>query len=170
MQIKMKMSDEGRKMLKHHEGFRRKPYLDAVLLWTVGVGHLIATPEQLKMTLAERKLAKSEGRLKCPTEWMKPLTDAKVDQILQDDLRRFERGVLRYCPNNLNQGRFDALVSFAFNAGLGALQKSSIRMKHNRGDFDGAANAFMLYRFAAGKEFRGLVKRRNDERLTYLSQ
>ena len=165
----MKMSDKARAMLRHHEGVRRKPYLDAVLLWTTAVGHLIAPTEHLKMTLDQRKQAKAEGRLYCPIEWIRTLSDAEVDQILQDDLQRFERGVLRYCPTNLTQGRFDALVSFAFNAGLGALQRSSIRKRHNRGDFDGAADAFMLYRFAAGKEFKGLVRRRGDERATYLS-
>ena len=163
------MSDKARAQLAQHEGVRKSPYLDAVLLWTTAIGHLIAPIEQQKMTLDERKAAKATGKLPCPIEWMRTLTDAEVDKILQDDLQRFERGVLRLCPNNLTQGRFDALVSFAFNAGLGALQKSSIRMRHNRGDFDGAADAFMLYRFAAGKEFKGLVRRRTHERDTYRS-
>lgn len=165
----MNMSPKAREVMAHHEGVRKKAYLDVVLLWTTGVGHLIAPIEQQKMTLDQRKAAKAAGQLPCPIEWMRTLTDAEVDQILQDDLSRFERGVLRLCPNNLTQGRFDALVSFAFNAGLGALQKSSIRMRHNRCDFDGAADAFMLYRFAAGKEFKGLVRRRTHERDTYRS-
>ena len=165
----MKMSDKARAQLAHHEGVRRRPYLDVVLLWTTAIGHLIAPIEQQRMTLDQRKAAKAAHNLLCPVEWLRTLTDAEVDKILQDDLARFERGVLRLCPNNLTQGRFDALVSFAFNAGLGALQKSSIRMKHNRGDFDGAADAFMLYRFAAGKEFKGLVRRREHERATYRS-
>ena len=163
------MSDKARAQLAQHEGVRKKPYLDVVLLWTTGVGHLIAPIEQQRMTLDQRKAAKEAHNLLCPIEWLRTLTDAEVDKILQDDLSRFERGVLRLCPNNLTQGRFDAMVSFAFNAGLGALQKSSIRMKHNRGDFDGAAEAFMLYRFAAGKEFKGLVRRREHERATYRS-
>lgn len=160
----MIMSPKGRAALRHHEGVRKKPYRDSVGLWTTGVGHLIATPEQMKMTIAERKLSP------CPAEWNRTLTDAEVDQILQDDLQRFERGVLRYCPTNLNQGRFDALCSFAFNAGLGGLQKSSMRTKHNRGDFGGAADAFLLYRMASGVVQKGLVIRRNDERAMYLSK
>ena len=164
----MKMSAKGRQDVCHHEGIRKKPYLDSILLWTTGVGHLIAPIEQQKMTLDQRKEAKKAGKLPCPAEWNRTLTDAEVDQILQDDLARFERGVLRYCSANLTQGRFDALVSFAFNAGLGALQKSSIRMKHNRGDFDGAADAFLLYRMAGGRVEPGLVRRRNDERAVYL--
>lgn len=165
----MKMSAEGRKMLAHHEGVRRKPYLDPVLLWTTGVGHLIAPAEHMKMSLDERKAAKKAGKLACPKEWDRTLTDAEVDSILEADLARFERGVLRYCPAGLTQGRFDALVSFAFNAGLGSLQRSSIRAAHNRGDFEAAADAFLKYRLSAGKVLPGLVKRRNDERAMYLS-
>lgn len=165
----MKVSKNCLNSIKLHEGVRKRPYLDVVLLWTTSVGHLIAPIEQQKMTLDQRKAAHAAHNLLCPVEWLRTLTDAEVDKILQDDLSRFERGVLRLCPNNLTQGRFDAMVSFAFNAGLGALQKSSIRMKHNRGDFDGAADAFMLYRFAAGKEFKGLVRRRTHERDTYRS-
>jgi len=164
----MKMSDVGRKALMHHEGVRKKAYLDSILLWTTGVGHLIAPPEHLKMTLDERKAAKASGVLNCPIEWNRKLSNDEVDRILQNDLLRFERGVLRYCPSGLTQGRFDALVSFAFNAGLGGLQKSSIRQRHNRGDFEGAADAFLRYRLAGGKVSKGLEIRRNDERAMYL--
>ena len=76
----------------------------------------------------------------------------------------------RLCPVGLTQPRFDALVSISFNFGLGTLQRSSIRMKHNREDFEGAADAFLLYTKAGGKILKGLVTRRNDERAVYLSQ
>lgn len=164
----MNISPMGRKALAHHEGVRKKPYLDSILLWTTGVGHLIAPIEHQRMTLDERKAAKAAGRLPCPPEWNRTLTDDEVDKILQDDLRRFERGVLRYCPSGLTQGRFDALCSFAFNVGLGGLQNSSIRQRHNRGDYEGAADAFLKYRMAGGKVSRGLEIRRKDERAMYL--
>jgi len=92
---------------------------------------------------------------------------AEVDRILAEDLANFERGVLRLCPTGLTQGRFDALVSFSFNVGLGNLQRSTIRMKHNRGDFEEAAEAFMQWTKAGGKELPGLVKRRKDEKALY---
>lgn len=94
----------------------------------------------------------------------------EVNDILAKDLITFERGVLRLCPEGLTQGRFDALVSFSFNVGLGNLQRSTIRMKHNRGDFDGAAESFMQWTKAGGKELPGLVKRRKHERALYLSE
>jgi lysozyme len=65
------------------------------------------------------------------------------------------------------QSQFDALVSFAFNVGLGNLQRSTIRMKHNRGDYAGASEAFMMWTKAGGRVLNGLVKRRKDERALY---
>ena len=165
----MKVSKQGRVALAHHEGVRKKPYLDSILLWTTGVGHLIAPLEHQKMTLDQRKAAKAAGQLACPAEWNRVLTDDEVISILEADLVRFERGVARLCPAGLTEGRFDALTSFAFNAGLGGLQKSSIRQCHNRGDFEGAANSFLKYRIAGGVVQKGLIVRRNDERAMYLS-
>ena len=165
----MKVSKQGRLALAHHEGVRKKPYLDSILLWTTGVGHLIAPLEHQKMTLDQRKAAKAAGQLACPAEWNRVLTDDEVISILEADLVRFERGVARLCPASLTQGRFDALTSFAFNAGLGGLQKSSIRQCHNRNYFDGAANSFLKYRIAGGVVQKGLIVRRNDERMMYLS-
>jgi lysozyme len=94
----------------------------------------------------------------------------EVDRILSQDLGRFERGVVRLCPAAVGrQGVFDALASFAFNVGLGNLQRSSLRMKTNRGDFEEAAEEFMKWTKAAGCVLPGLVKRRKDEQALYLS-
>ena len=138
-------------MIKHHEGVRLKPYQDPIGLWTVGVGHLIGDGKTL------------------PLEWfIKTLTMDEVNELLKKDLRKFERGVLRLCPNNLTQSRFDALVSFAFNVGLGNLQASTLRQKHNRNDILGAAKEFLRWNKAGGKVFRGLTIRRQDESNLYL--
>jgi len=147
----MNVSDQAIEMLCHHEGVRRKPYQDCIGLWTVGVGHLIGDGKSL------------------PSEWNKTLTLEEVHALLKTDLARFEAWVCRLCPVNLTKPRFDALVSFAFNLGPGGLQRSSIRMKHNRGEFEGAADGFLLYTKAGGKVFKGLVNRRKDERTVYLS-
>lgn len=150
-------------MLKHHEGVRTKGYRCPALLWTIGVGHVI-DPNHIKVPFNERK------DLPIPAGWDRVLSMAEVDSILAEDLASFERGVLRLCPKDLTQGRFDALVSFSFNVGLGNLQRSTIRMKHNRGEFTEAAEAFMAWTKAGGKELPGLVKRRKDERALYLSE
>jgi lysozyme len=93
----------------------------------------------------------------------------EVDAILRADLARFERGVSTLCPVSLTQGNFDGLVSFAFNVGLGTLQRSTLRQKVLRADIQGAADEFLKYTKAGGKVLKGLVTRRNDERALFLS-
>ena len=159
----MKVSKEAIDGIKKDEGVRTKPYRCPALLWTVGVGHVI-DPNHIRVKFDERK------NIPLPPEWDRVLSMAEVDAILAADLATFERGVLRLCPGGLTQGRFDALVSFSFNVGLGNLQRSTIRMKHNRGDFEGAAEGFMAWTKAGGKELPGLVKRRKHERALYESE
>jgi lysozyme len=156
----VKVSKQCIEMIKHHEGVRTKPYRCPALLWTVGVGHVI-DPNHIRVKFEDRK------NIALPEDWNRVLSMAEVDRILAEDLANFERGVLRLCPTGLTQGRFDALVSFSFNVGLGNLQRSTIRMKHNRGDFEEAAEAFMQWTKAGGKELPGLVKRRKDEKALY---
>jgi len=74
------------------------------------------------------------------------------------------------CPAAVNhQGVFDALVSFSFNVGLGNFQRSTMRMKINRGELEEAADEFLKWTKSGGRVLPGLVKRRNDERALYLS-
>jgi lysozyme len=159
----MKVSNKLIELVKHHEGVRTKPYRCPALLWTVGVGHVI-DPAHAAVKYEDRK------NLPIPDGWDRQLTMGEVDAILAQDLARFERGVARLCPAAVNsQGQFDALVSFAFNVGLGNLQRSSLRMKINRGEFEEAAEEFMKWTKAGGRVLPGLVKRRLDEQRLYLS-
>ena len=159
----MKVSAAAMNMIKHHEGVRVKPYRCPALLWTVGVGHVI-DPSHAAVKYEDRK------NLPVPAGWDRVLSMGEVDALLAQDLGRFERGVLRLCPAaSGRQGLFDSLVSFAFNVGLGNLQRSSLRMKTNRGEFEDAADEFLKWTKAAGRVLPGLVKRRNDERALYLS-
>lgn len=166
----MKISDKALGMLKHHEGVRQKPYRDVVGLWTVGVGHLMY-PEQAKLpnkrVKGDEPMIRSEFEIKPQDN--RTFSMEEVDGILRQDLVTFERGVERLCTVPLKQGQFDALVSFSFNIGLGGLQRSTLRQKVNRGDFEGAAEEFMKYTMAGGKVFKGLVNRRNDEKALFLS-
>ena len=157
----MNVSPQAIRTIKHHEGVRLKPYRCPALLWTVGVGHVLY-PEQGRLKLEDRKgyaLRDSDNRVWTPDE---------VDALLRSDLARFEQGVARMCPAATgSQGRFDALVSFSFNVGLGTLQRSTLRAKFNRGDYDGAAAEFMKFTKAGGKILKGLVSRRSDEVAMY---
>ena len=150
-------------MIKHHEGVRTKPYQCPALLWTVGVGHVI-DPNHARVKLEDRKF------LTIPDGWNRTLSMQEVDEILQKDLARFVAGVIRLCPDTVkNQSHLDALTSFSFNVGLGNLQKSQVRMKYNRGDYDGAIDELLTWNKAGGKVLRGLDNRRKDEKALFLS-
>ena len=158
----MNVSEKACEVIRHHEGVRSRPYRCPALLWTIGVGHVLY-PEQAKLPLAERmgfSLRPEDDRV---------FTKEEVDGILKFDLARFERGVEQFCPVPLTQGMFDGLVSFAFNVGLGTLQRSTLRQKLLRGDKAGAADEFLKYCMAGGKILKGLQNRRIDERALFLS-
>lgn len=159
----MNVSDKCIEMIKHHEGVRTKPYQCPALLWTVGVGHVI-DPNHAKVPMAERKA------LPIPDGWNRTLSMDEVNEILKKDLARFVSGVVRLCPNTAtNQSHLDALTSFSFNVGLGNLQRSQVRMKYNRGDFEGAMDELLTWNKAGGKVLKGLDNRRKDEKALFLS-
>ena len=155
----MKISDKCLEMIRHHEGVRYRPYRCPAKLWTVGVGHVLY-PEQGKLPLDRR------GDYALLDKDNRQFSKEEVDGILRADLQRFERGVRTFCPCDLTQGMFDALVSFSFNVGLGTLQRSTLRQKILRGD--AAEDEFLRYTIGGGKVLKGLVNRRNDERALYL--
>ena len=148
----MKASKQCLEMLAHHEGVRTKPYRCPAGLWTVGVGHLIG-----------------DG-LTLPDSWNRTFSLEEVYAILASDVRKFELGVERYINIELTQNQFDALISFAFNLGLGTLQRSTLRAKLNRGDKEGAIESLLKYNKAGGKVLKGLDKRRKDEAALFMSK
>jgi lysozyme len=153
----VKVSQKCIEQIKKDEGVRNRPYQCPALLWTVGVGHVI-DPSHAKVKLADRK------QLPIPAGWDRVLSAEEIDEILRKDLNRFESGVLRLIKVKLTQGQFDGLVSFSFNVGLGNLQNSTLRMKLNRGDYEGAAEQFLVWTKAGGKVLKGLVIRRTHEK------
>lgn len=158
----MTLSEEGLRLIKHHEGFRNKPYRCPANLWTIGYGHVLY-PDQAKLKMPER------ASYPLRPEHDKVWSDGGIDAILRSDLQRFESGVLRLCPSSADsQAQFDALVSFSFNVGLGSLQSSTLRMKYNRGDIEGAAKEFPKWNKAGGRILQGLAKRRADEQALFL--
>jgi lysozyme len=153
----VKVSQKCIEQIKKDEGVRSRPYQCPALLWTVGVGHVI-DPHHAKVPFADRK------QLPIPAGWDRVLSAAEIDDILRQDLARFEAGVMRLIKVKMTQGQFDALVSFSFNVGLGNLQNSTLRMKVNREDYEGAAEQFLVWTKAGGKVLPGLVKRRTHEK------
>jgi len=167
----MKVSKAGEDLIHFFEGYRNKPYRCSAAIWTVGWGHAMYA-DQLSLPNVRKEgytgLIRSDYQLKegDARVWSKD----ELVELFKVDINTFERGVLRLSPNLAShQSKFDSVVSFAYNAGLGNYQRSTIRMKVNRGDWAGAAEAFMMWTKAGGKEVSGLVKRRKAEVALFLS-
>ena len=164
----MRLSKAGVDLMHRFEGCKNRPYLCPAHIWTIGYGHVLYQ-EQIRLPMvAKEGMSRKEYPLR--QEDNRVWSKAEIEELFSADIASFERGVLRLIPGVVGrQGAFDALVSFAFNAGLGNLQRSTIRMKANRGDWEGAAEAFMAWTKGGGKELPGLVRRRKAEIELFLS-
>ena len=165
----MKLSKAGEDLMHRYEGFRNKPYLCPAHIWTIGYGHVLYQ-EQIRLPVVSdnpnvvirKKFSLRQGDNRV---W----TKTEIDELFRADVATFERGVLRLVPGVVGrQGSFDALVSISYNFGLGNLQRSTIRMRANRGDWEGAADAFRAWTKGGGKVLPGLVKRREAEIALFL--
>ena len=136
----MEASDILIEKLKEFEGFRRDAYRDAAGVLTIGYGH---TGKDVR-----------EGDR---------LTTYGAEQLLMIDLKEHEAAVRRLNVAR-TQGQFDALVSFAFNLGIGRLQRSTLlKTIRNGGSKSQIQREFKRWVFGGGKQLPGLVKRREWE-------
>jgi lysozyme len=169
----VKLSKAGEDLMHRFEGFRNKPYLCPAHIWTIGYGHVLYQ-EQIRLPVIRpdnnpNVLIRKKYPLK--PEDNRVWSKEEINKLFSDDIATFERGVLRLVPGVIGrQGSFDALVSISYNFGLGNLQRSTIRMKANRGDWEGAAEAFMAWTKGGGKVLPGLVKRREAEVALFLQE
>ncbi len=144
MGTRRSMSLAGLDQLKREESprgrFNRTPYQDAAGFWTIGYGH------------------KLKGG-----EWYDAIDEAKATSLLAADVRDAEDAVNSLVSVDLNQSEFDALVSFTFNVGSGALRRSTLLAKLNADDAAGAAAEFARWNKAGGRVDVVLAERRERE-------
>lgn len=137
-----RVSRVGIELISGWEQLRLELYLDQAGLRTIGWGHLIVAGEDF-----------SGG-----------ITREQADEIFRRDLQRFERGVARVVTlQGLRQLEFDAMVSLAYNIGLGNFSRSSVLSRVNAGMLSEAPKHFADWRRAGGRVSRGLVRRRTLE-------
>lgn len=148
------ISPNGIKFIQSFEGFSSKAYDDGVGVWTIGWG----------TTRYENGTKVKRGD---------SITVERAVELFMHDLSGFESAVRRSVKVPLNQNQYDALVSFTYNVGIGALQGSTALRKLNSGDYQGSANALLSWNKGRvnGKlvELKGLTRRRNAERDLFLS-
>jgi lysozyme len=167
----VKLSKAAAAMMHKYEGYRNRPYLCPAHIWTIGYGHVLYQ-EQIRLPMArvDKPVPMIRKEMPLRPEDNRVWAKQETDDLFDADIAAFERGVLRLVPGVVgHQGRFDALVSFAYNVGLGNLQRSTVRIKANRGEWEEAADALLLWNKAGGKVFAGLDRRRKEERAFFLS-
>lgn len=144
----MKISDNGIKLIKEFEGCRLEAYKCPAGVWTIGYGHT----------------GKVNGKSIC--SGMK-ITASKAVALLKADLVTFEKAVsnCKALTFNPNQNQFDALVSFAYNCGVGSL---NTLVKDRTADT--VSDKLLLYNKANGKELAGLTRRRKAEKALFDTQ
>lgn len=150
----MALNDATISLIKSHEGLRLKAYADAGYGWdraTIGYGHTAAAgPPDVKKGMV--------------------ITEEEAEEILRRDLGRVELAVKEAVKVPINANQFGALVSFAFNVGTGAFRRSTLLLKLNAGDYDGAAGQFARWNKSNGKVLEGLKKRRAEEAALFLAK
>jgi len=147
------LSDEGEDFLIREEGVRRYAYNDPAGHATFGVGHLI---HKGPVTLADKR---HWGTRENP----KPMSFVK--EILRNDLKDFEKAVRDAVKVPLKQHEFDALISLAFNIGIGGFKSSEVVKHLNAGRRRKAGRAFLNWRRAGNDPDLLLPRRKRERRL-----
>ena len=142
----MKPSSHAEALIQKFEGFCGKAYKCPAGIWTYGYGHTRGV---------------KQGDI---------IPKARALEILRQDLQEAGETVNRLVTVPLTQGQYDALCSFIFNLGARNFRNSTLLRKLNDGDYKGAANEFLRWTKAGGRELPGLVKRRKAERQLFLSE
>ncbi len=95
-------------------------------------------------------------------------TEAEGEAMFRKELAKHEAAVQRMVTVDINQNEADALISFSYNCGIGALQNSTILKRLNKGDRSGAAASFALWNKGGGRVLNGLVARRAREAALFM--
>jgi lysozyme len=147
----MKVSEDGLALIRESEGFRGRAYRDAVGIWTIGYGHTSAA---------------GAPAVKAGDE----ISRAEAEDILARDVAAFADGVERLVTPMLSDAQFSALVSFAYNVGLGNFRSSGVLKAVNANDFAAVPQRLALWNKASGRVLPGLVKRRAAEAALFMTE
>lgn len=129
--------------IKSWEGERLDAYQCSAGVWTIGVGH---------------------------TKGVKPndrITEGISKILFEQDLLAFKFEMLPLVKVEVTQGQFVALLSFVFNLGITSFKTSTLLKKLNQGDYVGASNEFLRWKFANGNVVKGLLNRRKAEKALF---
>ncbi len=141
------VTDDGLALIKRFEGFAPELYVCPAGWPTIGYGHVVREDDR--------------------NRFVDGIDEATGEELLRRDVETAERAVLRLIRVPLEDGQFDALASFAFNLGAGALQRSTLRRKVNCEEHDAVPAEFRRWVWAGGRKLKGLIRRREAEARLY---
>ncbi len=153
----MQLSSQGIALIKKFEGLRLIAYRDSAGVWTIGYGS--TRYHDGKQVKPGDKLASNE----------------QAEALLANTLGEYTDAVNVLVKVPLSQNQFDALVSFTYNEGTGALKQSNLLHKLNTQDYNGAADQFLVWDKITdpqtGQKIVSvtLAKRRGIERALFLT-
>ena len=139
------ITQNGLDLIKRFEGFSRTVYFCPAGYPTIGYSLVVKDNEDFSAGIDE----------------------AKGEELLRQDAQIAERALLRLINVPLTDGQFDALVSFTYNLGCGALQRSTLRRKINREEHAEVPEQSMRWVWVGGRKLKELVRRRAAESICY---
>ena len=146
----MKVSNKGLELIKEFEGFSANAYLCSAKKATIGYGN----------TFWE------DG---APVKIGDQISKERAETLLKHVVDNFSVAVEVDIKIEVSQNQFDAMVSLAYNIGLGAFKNSTLLRQLNRGNFVGASQEFLRWDKSNGKPLLGLTRRREREKLLFES-
>ena len=139
----MNISQEGLALIKKFEGCRLKAYRCSANVLTIGYGHTGGVKED------------------------DTISQPEADELLKEDIAKFEEYVNDNVIVELKQYQFDALVAWTFNLGPGNLRESTMLKKLNDADYTSVPFEMRRWNKAGGKTLDGLIRRRQAEGLLF---
>ena len=148
--MSQEINDLGIALIKQYEGLKLDAYQDVAGVWTIGYGHTRGVTPGMNITQDD------------------------ADQALQDDLTGTEAVVNDAIgDSSTTSNQFSAMVAFAFNVGSANFRQSTVLREHLAGNYQGAADAFLMWNKAringVLEPVVGLTNRRTAERSLYLT-
>jgi lysozyme len=153
----MQLSENGYRLIKNFEGLRLTPYRDVAGVWTIGYG----------------STRYHDGKQVKPGDKLADV--AQADALFSNTLGQYESAVNQFVKVLITQNQFDALVSFAYNEGTAALEKSTLLANLNEKNYAEAAMHFLAWDKITdpktGKKVvcDTLVQRRGEESKLFLT-
>jgi lysozyme len=142
----MNITKETLDLIKEYEGLKLQPYICSAGKATIGYGNTYYE-DGFPVKISDPPITKNQAEL---------LFLTLIDQ--------FKAKITKLIIQDLTDNQFGALLSFAYNVGIGNFRRSTLLKKVNVNPEDPSiADEFLKWNKAGGKILNGLKRRRRAE-------